>query len=203
MYTQFFRYVIKMDDDISVDFAQLQKWLRRLRPPTQNKNRILGMVQYRLPVQRSSGWKWSLSRKEFVDEVLPDFVAGWAYVTTRGAVTQLVKAAPREPMLWIDDVWITGILAARAGIGLVPLNDQYTVYSEHLACCNHLPEDTVCPFAVGPADYDLNLMAQFYQRVGSCCDRECQRVEKAVITKNCSVANPLFLPEHPGIGEVF
>ena len=111
-----------MDDDISVDFAQLQKWLRRLGAgplPKQNKNRrILGMVQYRLPVQRSSGWKWSLSRKEFVDQVLPDFVGGWAYVTTREAVDQLVKAAQWEPMLWIDDVWITGVLAARQALFL-------------------------------------------------------------------------------------
>ena len=93
--------------------------------------------------------------------------------------------------------------AYRSGTELVALNDHYTVYNEHMQCCVRTPPDTVCPFAVGPTDYNLDLMAQFYQKLAACCDRECQRIKRTVMTRNCPVANPMFLPDHPGIGQVF
>ena len=31
-------------------------------------------------------------------------------------------------MFWIDDVWITGMLASKVGVELISLNMFYTVY---------------------------------------------------------------------------
>ena len=54
---------------------------------------IVGMVHYRLPVQRTPGWKWRLSPREFLPQVFPNFVSGWAYLTSKKAVKRILAAA--------------------------------------------------------------------------------------------------------------
>ena len=114
--------------------------------------------------------------------------------------------------MWIDDVWITGILAAKANLELKSLNSFYTFYKEHIQCCvkNRTLE---CDFVFGPSEKDSNVIREFGEHSINCwnfphtaknIERVChKRNEKIAITKNCYVSNPYFLPDTRGIAEVF
>ena len=211
-----------MDDDIAVNFMriyqQLLKEIRNTPDEVDINNSLYGYIQMGLPVQRSPGWKWALSREEFNDEFHPNFLSGWAYVTTPNVAKKLVNVSKQVPILWIDDVWVTGILASKAEVLLKSLNMFYTFYKEHIQCC--VSEPTLeCDFLVGPSENDLAVIRNFGQHSRKCWDNRvwfikehksnrfksiCKaRRGKDAILKNCNVPNPYFLPESKGFGEVF
>jgi hypothetical protein len=116
----------------------------------------------------------------------------------------LVEAASEESdnVFWIDDVWVTGILAQKIGLDLVSLNPYYTVYSEHIACCNR-ELNFWCDFYVGPSNGNSKMIRDFGNHVKRCIDKGCQRRTLLdSIIQTCTVKNPLFLPESGGFGEV-
>ena len=125
-----------MDDDIVVDFMRIyQQILKEITNPSENddiNNSLYGYIQMGLPVQRTPGWKWALSRDEFVEEFHPNFLSGWAYITTPNVANKLVNVSKQARILWIDDVWVTGILASKANILVKSLNMFYTFYKEHI-----------------------------------------------------------------------
>ena len=131
-----FRYVLKMDDDIVVDFMRIyQQILKEITNPSENddiNNSLYGYIQMGLPVQRTPGWKWALSTDEFKEEFHPNFLSGWAYITTPNVANKLVNVSKQARILWIDDVWVTGILASKANILVKSLNMFYTFYKEHI-----------------------------------------------------------------------
>ena len=168
-----------------------------------------------LPVQRSPGWKWALSKEEFDEDFHPNFLSGWAYITTPNVARKLVNMSKRVPILWIDDVWITGVLASKAGILRKSFNVFYTFYKGHIQCCV-LEKTLECDFLVGPSENDLNVIRKFGEHSQNCWNGlflsaedtrfqgVCQkRREEQSIMKTCHVPNPYFLPESRGIGEVF
>jgi hypothetical protein len=121
------------------------------------------------------------------------------------SASHLVKAASEETeIFWIDDVWITGFLARKIGLVLESLNPYYTVYSEHMSCCNSDPK-FFCDFFVGPSNGDVQLIHGFGKQVLKCtlqnppCEK---RTFENTISRICTIKNPLFLPESKVIGEV-
>ena len=71
------------------------------------------------PVRRSVTEKWSVSRSRWPEKYWPSYCAGMAYITTKDAVEKILKAAEDEEWLWIDDIFVTGVLAEKAGINHV------------------------------------------------------------------------------------
>ena len=64
------------------------------------------------------------------------------YFTTPAAVRRLLETleSNQPPLFWIDDVWVTGFLAPKAGLRLVSLNLYFTVYRlalQHLDVFSH------------------------------------------------------------------
>ena len=101
-----------MDDDIAVDLTKIitQAIKDLIVENDDNAPKIAGWVHSGMKVRRTNS-KWALTTNEFERDVYPDFVSGWAYAMTSKTAYGLVQEAlkQREP-LWIDDVWITGIL---------------------------------------------------------------------------------------------
>lgn len=221
-----FRYVLKSDDDIMVDFFQLRHLLvgKGLKyhestfwhKKVDEKTLLLGYLQSGLGVHRLATSKWALSKEEFPDQVFPDFVSGWAYLTTPQAARRLVQMSTYQPLLWIDDVWITGILRKLAGIFIAPMNDRFTVYKDMMECCTELTLakgcsdnfQTECSLMVGPSDNDAGLVRKFGLGAAKCKIQNQSRHRTSLHslsnrTEKCSTGNPYFLPDTPGIGEVF
>ena len=214
-----------MDDDIVVDFFRVYQQLLIESDRTLNKeeinNSLYGYIQMGLPVQRSPGWKWALTKDEFNEDLHPNFLSGWAYITTPTVAMRLVNVSKQTNILWIDDVWVTGILASKAGILLKSLNLFYTFYKEHIQCC--VSEPTLeCDFLVGPSEKNLTVIRRFGEHSRTCWNggnlvfnehkfgwtnfkMKCKKrkLSKESLMNNCFVKNPYFLPNSKGIGEVF
>ena len=76
--------------------------------------------------------KWLVSYSEYPrdeekfpgnsTEYYPEYIVGWLLVTNPGTSARVVQQAQTMPYLYIEDVWVTGIL--REKIGTVPI-DMY------------------------------------------------------------------------------
>ena len=210
-------FVFKMDDDIAVDFFQFAVKVKadygRELSAAENGGVLLGYKQLGLTPQRNAKSKWFVNRDEFAGDVYPDFLSGWAWMTSTRTAQRLVNEAQNsKEVFWIDDVWVTGILAAKIDARLLSLNSLYTVYAEHLRCCvsSQQKKDAgllmMCDFMVGPSVGDPELIRRFGRLAVECHVEKpliCQRRkwEQSVMKTCVNINNPLFLPESPGIGE--
>ncbi|CAG0922818.1 unnamed protein product [Notodromas monacha] len=128
-------YVIKMDDDIAVDFYQLATRLHTRRPT----NSLLGLLQLQLDVVRNPGSKWFVPDDEYSAGTYPNFLSGWAYAASMDAVKDIVSLTTNvnHTFFWIDDVLVTGILAEELGIKRESLTSYYSVYKKPVAARQH------------------------------------------------------------------
>lgn len=102
----------------------------------------------------------------------PSFVSGWAYVTTVTSASLLVKESETSSFFWIDDVFVTGVLARRCGVHHVDIRSKLTVNEEHVVCCLQRRPFTACRYIVAPV-VDVVLMEKFYRHVRECWLKEC------------------------------
>ena len=56
-------------------------------------------------------------------------------ISGAGVAALSAELAGEAALLWIDDVMVTGLAAARAGVHRVALNKHFTVYTDHMECC--------------------------------------------------------------------
>ena len=197
--------LLKQDDDIMVDYFQLLDKLRNQYKRSLD-NAMIGYKHIGLKPQRNPKSKWFVSKDDFPADFYPDFLSGWAYVTSTIAAKALVMEALRSNLFWIDDIWLTGMVAPKANIALLSLNSFYTVYVEQIECCLQKEDEPLfCDFAVGPSLNDLNLINRFGERALLChSERTCTRRtwEKSIVKTCDHVKNPFFLPDSEGVGEV-
>ncbi len=99
------KYIVKSDDDMIINFPLLLKVL-------QSKNftwSIMGPINIGSRVYRKAS-KWSLSRDLYPFYHFPPYEAGSTYVISGDLAKPLFAASQRVPSIFIDDVYITGIL---------------------------------------------------------------------------------------------
>ena len=66
------------------------------------------------------------------EEVFPPFCGGLAYILTKTAIEKLVhylEVSEDKEFLWLDDVFITGILARKAGVKLIDIRVRFLTLS--------------------------------------------------------------------------
>ncbi|XP_045109656.1 beta-1,3-galactosyltransferase 5-like isoform X2 [Portunus trituberculatus] len=109
-------FIAKIDDDVVVNPFNLRLYLNEylLRDPS--PKRIHGRARFRSKPMRTS--KWAVTKEEYPLEHYPPIVLGSAYIVDRNAVDVLLAYVPYVPMLWLEDVFLTGLVAKRAGINL-------------------------------------------------------------------------------------
>ena len=56
-------------------------------------------------------------------------------ISGAGVSALSAQLAGEAALLWIDDVMVTGLAAARAGVQRLALNQHFTVYTDHMECC--------------------------------------------------------------------
>lgn len=168
-------YIIKMDDDIVVDFYHLIEHLFEQKNRLAKGDHFLAGYIFRhvVPIRKSQN-KWFVSEDEFNGKVYPDYLSGWMYVTIPQTARSLVAAAsePLTPIFWIDDTWITGILRSKKHIPIDDsLNEQFSANSEFLDCCISDMEKHKykCPFIAGPNGGDHTLIKKYLEAVNKYC----------------------------------
>lgn len=123
-------WVLKTDDDVFVNVPRLL--LFTSAPERARATRSMwGSLHFHPPKpNRSKGARYYISSVQFPGAELPIFASGAAYLLTADAVRPLLAAAPDEPYIPLEDVFVTGILAGKAGVRRVGANEFYVMSSQ-------------------------------------------------------------------------
>lgn len=167
------KYVIKMDDDIVVDLYKLRGVLLDFK--WSNENVMAGYVLKNMKPIREPHNKWFVRSEEYGAAIYPVFLSGWLYITTPRISQSIFQLSHRVPYFWIDDVYITGILAAKLKTKHVNLNRLFTVHPEFLRCCmsDLIKFGYECDFTIGPNGGDNNLYYEFNKVMRRCFYNVC------------------------------
>jgi hypothetical protein len=144
-------FVLKSDDDAFIDVAQLRKFIERTWPSGPPAETLICNVHEDAVVQRSG--KWAVSDEEYPSKTYPAFCSGLAYVMRPQLASKLLRSASRVKALWVDDVFVTGILAASVNVRHFYLNLRYTHQQDDLVQWleTNLPSNPL-PFIVSELD---------------------------------------------------
>jgi len=104
------QYVVKSDDDMVINLPYLLDILAA-RPLTWS---FMGPYNPRSRVNREGVWK--LTMEEFPFAFYPPYESGSAYVITGDLIHELFVTAEYVPHIFVDDVYITGILGRILGV---------------------------------------------------------------------------------------
>ncbi|XP_038218171.1 beta-1,3-galactosyltransferase 5-like [Zerene cesonia] len=102
--------LLKTDDDMFINIPRLLRFAAARANAT---NTIWGKVIKKSLPKRTSKSKYYVSPAQFPGKVFPDFATGPAYLVTSDAARALLAAAPAERYLRLEDVFVTGVLAAK------------------------------------------------------------------------------------------
>ncbi|XP_053208096.1 beta-1,3-galactosyltransferase 5-like [Panonychus citri] len=137
------KFIMKIDDDAYVDIFRVVSFLRTTfhPPPTTGNNNnnnnnngvssspmgIISCSMFPEGVSVKRKGKWKLTHKEYPFDVLPAYCSGIGYFITPDVIQDLYNISPSiKPFLWIDDLFITGILVAHLPIRHQPINFKFT-----------------------------------------------------------------------------
>ncbi|XP_022644139.1 beta-1,3-galactosyltransferase 5-like isoform X1 [Varroa jacobsoni] len=115
-------YLVKADDDTIVNVRKLRLELQSLQANF-SKPVIAGYELIHVAPRRMKNDKWAVSEKEYPDKLYPNFVSGCLYVISGKALAPLYETALNTRPLSLEDVFVTGLVATRAGIPRVSLKD--------------------------------------------------------------------------------
>ena len=146
---------------------------------------------------RGTNSKWDVTFEEYAPKMYPSFVSGWAYATTVTAARLLVQESDSSPFFWIDDVFVTGILASRCGVFHVNIRSRLTVNEEHVACCLQQRPLAACRYIIAPV-VDVILMEKFYRHAWQCRVKECPVDNQSCIIDSKSSVKWSYVPRIEG-----
>lgn len=135
--------LLKCDDDAQLDVAQMiSRYAMETEPSSSSNTNLLMCARFQenslvLRKFNHRTTKWSLSHHEWPYDTFPSYCSGLAYLASLELVEKLHLIAPLvdqvlQPTLWIDDVYVTGVLLAALDLEdlkLVRLN-PYFCYTE-------------------------------------------------------------------------
>ena len=143
-------FVVKADDDAFVDVFQLVRFMRRNHGDSAEGTLVCNVLPAGTPVLRRG--KWAVSRAELSAAEYPRFCGGLLYLAAPETVARLYRAARTHPQpLWVDDAFVTGLVAERAGVQHFYMNLRYTYEPSEL-------EKWLEPERVGPLPYMVSHM---------------------------------------------
>jgi hypothetical protein len=211
-------FLVKQDDDIVVDYYQLNELLQK--PPftyilANNGHVIIGKVLKDQKVIRNLTSKWGVTQEEYKRDVFPPFVSGWAYITTPKVGSALVASSQvkTKNYFWIDDVHITGTLREATitspKITLIDLGPYFTQYKGQLQCCIATPKKSSttnnnkgstlqpfwCDYIIGPSNDDLDLLELFHSHSAFCYKSQLcgRRKGRDRLDKSCVITRDMVV----------
>ena len=160
------KWILKIDDDIYVNFHMIQEHFERLKAKqTLKKHYILGYVHDKMAVIRQRSSKWFVEKTEFTSDFYPEFASGWAYLTRiESAKILLNKIKNINKSFWIDDVFITGIVREQSCVQLFALNHLFNVDVPRLMQWLKGQKMTFAVF-FSNTNGDLKLMEEAFEKI--------------------------------------
>lgn len=206
------KFVVKMDDDVLVDYFQLYELLKgETGSVTDRDSFIFGKTLTNQQVERDSSSKWFVPEKSYPPRTYPSYVSGWAYLTTISTIQSILKASLSENYFFIDDVFVTGILREKANlpIKLIDMDNYFTHYKGQLLCCVSVPqfsrspktnEPFWCDYLVGPSNDDEDLMQVFWRHSQYCwVSKQCKKREESErLSRKCVITGNMKIQDFTG-----
>lgn len=197
------KFIIKLDDDIIFDIFHLKRYMDSLELENlqlvKSDALLAGYVLDARPAIRNQANKWYVRPEEYSQNIYPPYLSGWLYVTNPKTALRLVDRAQEEPIFWIDDTWVTGILRKSIGIPLQRLNSWFSANPDFINCCvRDLQRSNLeCEFYAGPNGGDAKLLVEFLHNVEKCYYDEClKRPIGQSLKDTCVGTYKRFLPDH-------
>ena len=129
------KFVAKIDDDV---FLHIPNLLNMLLDKSLPEKLMLGFrLCNRLPIRNPSS-KWYSPNHMFAGAIYPNYLSGSSYIISGNIISQLLEAALVTPLFHMEDVYVTGILAA--SIRVHPIN--------HISLFHPLRTISPCHFKV-------------------------------------------------------
>ncbi|CAG9761681.1 unnamed protein product [Ceutorhynchus assimilis] len=111
------KYILKTDDDVFVNMPLMQNFVNFDLSPFGTSNLLFCSVRKSVSVLRTYRSKWRVGFEEYPCRTYPTYCPGWVILYSPDVVFKLYKSAQNTANLfWIDDVHVTGILAAKNNI---------------------------------------------------------------------------------------
>lgn len=190
------KYIMKMDDDIVVNVYGILELLQSNLIETDS---LTGYIMRNLVPIREPANKWYVSKREYANNIYPNFISGWLYITNSRVTHRLINHVDQlssNRFFWIDDVFVTGILRKAVDIRIQDISEIYTTDYRYLECCMKGKTSLLkCEFLVGPNGGDVELQVRF-KEFAKFCHANCSvRAENNRVGKTCVSAykEPLFL----------
>ncbi|KAH6934351.1 hypothetical protein HPB50_023043 [Hyalomma asiaticum] len=119
--------LVKMDEDILVNIFALSSYVSS---SLMWLSGIHGVVYAGASPQRKPTSEWYASKEEYASDVYPNYCAGQAIIMKLATLSTLVDASVLVPYFWIEDVYVTGIVADFANVNLVDLS-RHIILEKH------------------------------------------------------------------------
>lgn len=196
------KFIVKIDDDTVYDIYHLQNYLIDLDYDA-NDHLLAGFILNNKKPIRIQASKWYVPRNEFSLEKYPPYLSGWLYITNQKTALDLVLESEKVDFFWIDDTYVTGILAEKFTISLTSLNNWFSANSEFLDCCiNDIRRYSLkCDYFVGPNGGDNKMIIEFTHAVEKCYNDNCNdREPEKTLMKTCVGRIKNIVKDH---GEAF
>nr|XP_018910325.1 PREDICTED: beta-1,3-galactosyltransferase 1-like isoform X1 [Bemisia tabaci]XP_018910327.1 PREDICTED: beta-1,3-galactosyltransferase 1-like isoform X1 [Bemisia tabaci]XP_018910328.1 PREDICTED: beta-1,3-galactosyltransferase 1-like isoform X1 [Bemisia tabaci]XP_018910329.1 PREDICTED: beta-1,3-galactosyltransferase 1-like isoform X1 [Bemisia tabaci]XP_018910330.1 PREDICTED: beta-1,3-galactosyltransferase 1-like isoform X1 [Bemisia tabaci]XP_018910331.1 PREDICTED: beta-1,3-galactosyltransferas len=110
-------YLLKTDDDIFLDFRVLNQSLRRPFPKWIAPDNFLGGTLIRgASPNKDNNDKWFMPNYLYAGSKYPNYLSGTAYLMSRQVAEKLFTASFGVNMIHMEDIYITGLCARKAGV---------------------------------------------------------------------------------------
>lgn len=182
------KYIIKMDDDIVVNMYKLEQILEPLNKINYKKFIAGYVLRNMLPIREPDN-KWYVTNDEYPFNHYPSFVSGWFYITNYESAKKIIFQSNNEKYFWIDDLFITGIIASKLKVILYDISQHFTPNSEFLQCClQDFDKNISCDIYVGPNGGDNNMFYTFNTKVYECiflksCIKRTKRLNETCVAE--------------------
>ncbi|KAK0096659.1 hypothetical protein PV326_004799 [Microctonus aethiopoides] len=107
------KFLLKTDDDMFINIPRLLSFAMKHK---KDVNVIFGRVAKKWKPYRNKQSKYYVPPAQFNGTVFPDFTTGPAYLLSRDVIDRLYNTAMNQTFMKLEDVFITGIIAAKLGI---------------------------------------------------------------------------------------
>ncbi|RZF40618.1 hypothetical protein LSTR_LSTR007501 [Laodelphax striatellus] len=184
------KFIIKMDDDIVVNLYKLSE----IVDENQGRFDMMGYVLEGMKPIRLEANKWFVRPEEFELSSYPKFLSGWLYVTTPDFANCLIKQSSTEKYFWIDDVYVSGILAQKCYVKFQDIREFFTLHSEYYECC--IRKNITCNYVAGPNGGDSGLIVKYEKHIRKCSELNCVALK---LTRNTCLTQRKI----PSIGKGF
>lgn len=170
------QFIIKIDDDTVYNIYSVYHYLQTIKdiPPTSLL--LAGYVFKNLKPIRLKVDKHYVTKEEFSGDTYPTFLSGWLYITNPYTARKLLTETKHHKFFWIDDTFVTGMLAQNLPIRHQDLNEWFSANPDFLQCCVRGMTDynLQCQFVAGPNGGDSKLLVAFQKAAKKCLETGCR-----------------------------